>query len=458
MLHALKTLPPGSDDDLVVLVDGYDIWFQLKPDVLVKRYLSITQHHDQRLADQFGSKAARDAAGVRQKVLFSAQKRCWPKEATHPACYAVPPSTLPPDVYGVGTDTNVDDEKNPYVKYRQRYLNSGAAIGPAAALSAIFERALEKAEKDKNIGSDQGIFAEIFGEQEYYRHVAAEESGAYVKKAKGWWDVKMGKGDRLKSVIDETSPPKDKILLPRPADRNYEFGLGLDYDMSIAQATVFSEYDTEWLVRDERDEIVQKYRHHSITEPYPALSPLPADMLASPPPFSPFTADPLVGRDPVAAPPRSMSWAGARLFTNLYTGNTPVAVHHNAHRDGLKGRIERHWDRPWFQGRLRQLLDAHAWEPVRPVARVALDGQGRVVEQDKAKSEGEDTKEKVSRWSLPGKGRGKVQVHEYWGPDLKRDGAESDKGPLAYQDICAGTEAEVMRDDKGPWKDPKHWP
>jgi hypothetical protein len=34
----LNSLPPSADDDLVLVLDAYDIWLQLRPDVLIKRY------------------------------------------------------------------------------------------------------------------------------------------------------------------------------------------------------------------------------------------------------------------------------------------------------------------------------------------------------------------------------------------------------------------------------------
>lgn len=121
-----------------------------------------------------GDEAAK-AEDISQKVIFSSQKRCWPKEADSPSCYAVPESSLRPDVYGPDTDNDVDDEKNPYLRYRQRFLNLGMAMGPVGALRAIFQRALEKTkEKGVGFGSDQGIFAEIFGEQEFQRHCIAK--------------------------------------------------------------------------------------------------------------------------------------------------------------------------------------------------------------------------------------------------------------------------------------------
>jgi hypothetical protein len=43
ILEYLTMLGPEYNDDLVLIVDGYDTWFQLKPDVLLSRYLRHQQ-------------------------------------------------------------------------------------------------------------------------------------------------------------------------------------------------------------------------------------------------------------------------------------------------------------------------------------------------------------------------------------------------------------------------------
>lgn len=139
VLAHLKTLDSSDDNDLVMVADGYDVCFQLRPSVMINRYFDINNAANARLRKEHGNDVA--AKGVEQKVLFSGQKRCWPMQVNHPACYAVPESTLPKDVYGEKMDMDIGNEANPYVKFRQQYLNSGACVGPVPAVRTVFERA-----------------------------------------------------------------------------------------------------------------------------------------------------------------------------------------------------------------------------------------------------------------------------------------------------------------------------
>lgn len=124
------------------------------------------------------------------------------------------------------------------------------------------------------------------------------------------------------------------------------------------------------------------------------------------------------------------------LFTNLYTGFSPVAVHHNAHHDGLKGRIQSHWNETWFQPYALTLLDLRVMEPARPLE----------VEVDVVEGCGEKGVRGVMR--------------EYWAPhtsdfENERAGVTTDGGAfLRYEQMCTGWE-ELFRDDQGPWRDPR---
>lgn len=83
VLEYLRTLGPERDDDLLLLVDGYDIWFQLRPSALVSRFHAINNEANTRIQQTMGSKAAA-AEGITQDIIFSAQKRCWPWKPEDP--------------------------------------------------------------------------------------------------------------------------------------------------------------------------------------------------------------------------------------------------------------------------------------------------------------------------------------------------------------------------------------
>jgi len=111
-------------DDLVLMLDGYDAWFQPLLQTVVARYSNINTRTIKRLNTNFGNKSA-EQIGVHQDIFFGAQKRCWPKSAKDRPCYAVPQSNLPSDSCGPGTDTDVNDELNPYINPQFR-LDDGS--------------------------------------------------------------------------------------------------------------------------------------------------------------------------------------------------------------------------------------------------------------------------------------------------------------------------------------------
>ncbi|KAJ2970369.1 hypothetical protein NQ176_g8218 [Zarea fungicola] len=49
----LQALPAEDDDDLVLIIDGYDIMLQLPVEIMIERYFTIRQDADARLADRF---------------------------------------------------------------------------------------------------------------------------------------------------------------------------------------------------------------------------------------------------------------------------------------------------------------------------------------------------------------------------------------------------------------------
>lgn len=392
VLDYLNGLPPDADNDLVVLVDGLDVWFQLRPETLLCRYFEILKRQDRRNRAQYGSTAVA-RQNMQQNVIFTAQKRCWPLQADNPACHHLPDSTLPIDVYGTATDLFSPDRRVGDRNFRPRYLNSGAAIGTAAALRAVFVRAQEKLMIDSREGLDQYMFAEIFGEQENMRHLAA---GKYVQRA-GWWTWMRGTPDQPDTL-------DDGLLAFEPeADKNYEFGIGLDYEQALVMSTAFSEYDTDWVRFAESKKPVT----------------LPADITRTALPSS------MLDKNTIDGDPSLSSWDHVRLFTDTRTGSIPAAIHHNAFKFSLKSRLKTHWNFTWYQPHLRTVLDARALSPDGPVASLDIDGDG--------------------------------VMHEWWSDNSLRVGAVTALGEeLSFKKLCGGFEKELFRDDKGPWHAPTH--
>ncbi|CAI6342219.1 unnamed protein product [Periconia digitata] len=392
VLTYLKQLDPERDNDLVLIVDGYDIWFQLRPSALIARYHAINAAANTRIRKTMGT-AAVNAENIEQTILFSAQKRCWPWKPDDPPCYAVPESSLPSDAYGDKTDTDIGFEKNPYVKFRQRYLNSGDAIGRVGAMRALFERALELAQRDPNFGSDQKILSQIFGEQEYQREVIRSRHRTSWQRLTDWSNGRT-------SFLD-TQPTREHL-----PGRTAEFGIGLDYASLIGHPTVFAEEDAEWLSHSDGKHVAHVSKDLGV-EP-PRVGALAEDIAESRPPFR-FVA-------PTTKLAFNTSWSDVPLYTNVWTSVVPGLIHHNAHRDGLKKLRVTVWDRMWYFKDLRSLYDSANASPNGPIA---------VVDDEKGREQA------------------------WWPPFKEKGGAMSDAGEwLPWEDLCAEFDKEVFRDEK----------
>ena len=388
----LKTLDSSRDADLVLMVDAYDIWFQLRPQTLIDRYFDQNRRANQRIREEIGTDVV-DQHNISQQIIFSCQKRCWPWSEDDPPCYAVPQSTLSKDIYGPQTDTDIGDEKNPYIKYRQRFLNSGVAVGTVSAMRKLFTEATMRAEEDGNFGSDQHIFSRLFGEQEVLREFRRQQSMNGIRRLTDGF------------IKDERHRKFSKEHLNLVKDRDVEFGLGVDYESSIGLATVYAEEDTEWLTLNDKKQSAAANNARDIPIDKSRIGRLSKDIASTRPPFWTFGQRGL---------PRKTTWSEVPLFTDVWTGIAPTIIHHNAHRDGLKSLRESQWHQIWFQEHARELYNAHITDPLGPIA----------------VSEGK----------------------QWWSGDDWKGGARYDAGAwLRYEDICTGTEDEVFRDDMGPW-------
>lgn len=67
----VANLDGSHDEDLVLMVDGYDLWFQLRPQTLVDRYFDINRRADKRISSELGLDAA--TKGIRQEIIFGCQ-------------------------------------------------------------------------------------------------------------------------------------------------------------------------------------------------------------------------------------------------------------------------------------------------------------------------------------------------------------------------------------------------
>ena len=408
-----------ADDDLVLIIDGYDVWFQLPPDIMITRYHSVVEDANKRLRHRYGTitRDKPDEPGqketvprYRQSVIFASDKICWPNQPEDPACAAVPFSTLPKNIYGPQTDKDPESYLN-----RPRFLNSGTIIGKVADVRAIYEYALIKVEEENRgtIG-DQFVFAEIFGEQEYQREILRQTT----RNEFGWFLSKVW-GD-LDSPLDANMTIKPVSPIP---GKNYEFSLGLDYGSELFQTMTHSSNDVEFVRYNDSSVLDDIQEKHISLHSIPFY--LPADLLKADDPFwyaSPgnHSKDPIDG---ILLPFSSKldtindiepTWEEVPLATNLFVPSIPTLLHIN----GDKSLLSTWWSSIWFHPHGRALLRRYIRSSQTSLAAEAATEGG------------------LSWWDTRG-GRGGVWTdRETW---------------MSWGEVCKKTEEEVFGDGLGRW-------
>ncbi|KAL8728676.1 MAG: hypothetical protein Q9166_005240 [cf. Caloplaca sp. 2 TL-2023] len=410
-----------KDEDMVLIIDGYDVWFQLPPVVMIKRYHQLVNEANDRLRRRYGTELkAKDVEAVgtkmgpkyTQTVVFGADKLCWPNSFSDPACAAVPYSTLPKDVYGSLTDTDPDGFHN-----RPRYLNSGTVMGPVKDVRAIYKIAVEKVEKENRgtIG-DQFVFAEIFGEQEYQRETKRQSTQGTGGKWYEWLSNALGASD---SPFAANQTIKNMTVVP---GRQYEFGIGLDYESKMFQTMTHSAGDMEFLTYNDSAAFAAIMNEHPDLRAFPSVPPMDIQLAHGPLWYSSPGNHSLDPKDGILLPhsdklddlPEQLDWFEVPLATNLYSTTVPSLIHIN----GDKSLLTEWWPSMWYHPYARAL-----------VRRYVRSTQTRQAAQ--AAAAGGQT-----WWDTRG-GRGGVWTdNAVW---------------MSWGEVCKKTEDEVFQDGKGKW-------
>ncbi|RSL81940.1 hypothetical protein CDV31_016984 [Fusarium ambrosium] len=312
-----------GDDDLVLMLDAHDIWMQLPPSVLLYRYFSSNQRANKRLMDKYGF----DKNVIEQTIVFSAQKGCIaPRDKiSNLYCYDVPDSTLPPYVFGFLTDYKIGRWKF----MRPKFVNSGSFLGPAGDMRRCFQRAKGKMDRDfieissrEDLAGDQGIFAEVFGEQELWR-----------KRA------------RLDELADDDAVKTTAIW----SQNEFEYHIGLDYTQELFYPTCYSE-EGGYFVPIDNSSVMEKESSNAGVSP-PRIRSIPADISKADFPLAKLSG----------TPDKDLTWGKVPLYVDFWTTAIPVAIHHNAWRHGLKSRRTKWWDKTWYFPYLRDLLEVQMY-------------------------------------------------------------------------------------------------
>ncbi|EQB43855.1 hypothetical protein CGLO_17441 [Colletotrichum gloeosporioides Cg-14] len=205
----LEDLPESSNDDLFMMIDGYDVLLQFGPDVMIERYFKAAALEDERIIQQLGPEKAASLAGpLGRHIFFGADKVCWPVDWRRPACWAVPPV---PNMDGreFGPLTNTGD----MVFNHPRWLNSGTIMGPIKELREFFRATLDLINEvyDPEYEfreSDQFYMSDVWGLQELER-------------------IEMQKEENPDAAV--MRPPEDGFVPQLEPQYSYNFHIAMDY-------------------------------------------------------------------------------------------------------------------------------------------------------------------------------------------------------------------------------------
>ncbi|KAL9104600.1 MAG: hypothetical protein Q9163_000465 [Psora crenata] len=403
VLAYLEHFSKEQEDDLVLMVDGYDIWFQLPPEVLIKRYHEVIDAQNDRIKSAFAPKVIKDN-DLRQTILFGPDKVCWPDEpGGRPACWAVPQSTLPKYAFGPYDDTDVASAKQVPYQARPRWLNSGSIMGPVKDVRPLFEAVAARVRDHYHGDSDQYYFATLWGFQEYARLQYA--SNATIP-------------------TDVTQPDLEKEVGNSP---KIEFHVSLDYESSIFQPVGYYDPYLTWV---RYDGSIQAGRPNYSPIPHLDVFELEGDIKVARPPLAamePLGEHRLNDLDKAkfnnTDNTRLKRWPEIPLFTNIITKHVPPLLHFMMEKPY---RIK-WWDRMWYAPFARELFLASATAVGIPIFTKPLNGR------------------MFANADVP------VIEHEAESTQGRRDGAWSDKGEwLPWNILCEAHDEYVFGADQGP--------
>ncbi|KAH6995659.1 hypothetical protein BKA56DRAFT_509452, partial [Ilyonectria sp. MPI-CAGE-AT-0026] len=373
---------PAFDNEILFMLDGYDIWFQLPFKTLVERYHATVAEENKRVAQRMGR--AKQIENVTSSIIFGGGKLCGPSQPHTVACYTIPESPLPKDLYGGNTNTVLGT--NALSSFPTRYLVAGAWAGPVGEIRTLLQRASDELDKcvESHVGwfnvdgpwpvdqcykgSDQSIFVEIFGRQEFHREVMRR---VHRRRIDNIFDAIIpgragSKPQPYKllgiTIDDPLNPPfphqeVDPGYLP---GKPYEFGIGIDYWSLLAHQTSNAKSDARYIRLDESftDQVGTRTLFECKPKP-PHLDNLPRGGVL----------DLMPGRD----------WSNMPMYTEICLGVVPVMIHHNSVD---KFQIEYQWNQTWWYGHARQLLELRRQEKLPMLVEGVPTLQGNLIKWD----------------------------------------------------------------------------
>ncbi|PTB62569.1 hypothetical protein BBK36DRAFT_1128877 [Trichoderma citrinoviride] len=431
----------ADDDDLAVLVDAYDIWFQLPPSVLIRRYHQLNDEANERLQKQWQAAASSSSSSSsssnfplpppKQSIIVTTAKDCQPdsESGSSPHYAHWPPSPMPQELYGPETDTVLPllfDPARKYRKVRPRCINSGMIMGTMSSLRQVLRRCKQKiaavALSGRQLWSDQALLGEVLGEQEIWREWVTQQLSSSWNGSASTYDLTV------------LSPEVRDIAAKALAGEQFEFGIGLDYNFTTIPATCSAEEDGYFVQLDDANAVLAESLKAGVPDG-PRINSIPKELIDN--------KDITAAADPLA----KVSWGHMPLYTDFFFGVVPVGIHHNAYIDGLKPwRLKNWWSLMWFHPRLRDLVSAH----VQPSSEDDGDAEPRPLLN--MSSRGDDGGERnLVYWPPEMQQRGKKQVTVF---EPRKDDRPGRLVPIDWDGVCQKGSTpwheELFGDGKGP--------
>ncbi|EPE02805.1 hypothetical protein F503_01546 [Ophiostoma piceae UAMH 11346] len=332
VVRYLDSIPPSDDDDLILIIDGYDVIMQLPAEIMIQRYFAVTEAANAKLAARFGDgyTSLPHAHRPRQSILFGPDKLCWPVDFRRPACFAAPETGLPKDAFGIG-----DDDSNS----QPRWLNSGTIMGPVGSMREMFAATIDRIQATYDPEyicreSDQMYMSDVWGEQEYARSMREFQLKT------------TGHADEQEYVPD--GGVEEKWIPDIAPGQKTEYQIGLDYESSLFQSWAGYERFLDLL----------PYNGTNYTA-------LVTQNVNDAPDFKPYEISlPTAVTSSLAHLLSSVSRAHNTnpfdLVTTLHLGTNLVTRHVYGlfHCTGEKGYLDELWGRLWFYPYAKELLSA----------------------------------------------------------------------------------------------------
>jgi hypothetical protein len=350
-LHYLSNEKLVKDEDLILIVDGQQSWFQLPSDVIVAQYKMLLEDANIRLLKKYGANKE-GFQKFNQTIVFGADKMC---ESDDMACKYVPQSVFPDNLYGAEAGRRISEMP-------AKFINSKMVMGPASDLRMLYRAAQRKFDEGRTQSQTiQSVLATLYGEQQLKRDEVEVGTKHARAKIKGFFT-----GGRSISLAERRLAHANIKLLN---DTQHEFSIGLDYTHTLFQPLVYcTEDELVPLVHDNSTNPTED--SHAASRPQHLSLPPVLDKTKPPfwrPDFVKHNPSPnqksayidkleiTMGLD--ALPNRKTPWRKIPLIQNTYTGAIP-AVLSSPHNLGGEHRptADISWNSLWYSKYRRALL------------------------------------------------------------------------------------------------------